>query len=85
MGRRVEETMLSAAVARARALGAAVVEAKYLPTPKNKPCLGFFQGSGFAPDEATGTFRWRADQPYPLPASIRASGLDLGGEEERHA
>ncbi len=86
MGRRVEEAMLAAAVHRARALGAQLVRAVYLPTPKNKPCLGFFKGSGFTHDEATGVFTWPIDRAYPLPASIEALGLTLRGDQEvRHA
>jgi FkbH-like protein len=84
MGRRVEETMLCAAAARGRALGAQIVEAAYLPTAKNKPCLGFFQRSGFACEEPEPIFRWSAREAYPLPASIEALGLDLGGEKEGH-
>ena len=84
MGRRVEETLLCAAVSRAKALGAQVVEAKFLPTPKNKPCFGFFKGSGFEHDEPNSIFRRRVADGYPLPAAIEAAGLDLGkGQEVR--
>jgi FkbH-like protein len=86
MGRRVEETMLCAAVSRARSLGARVVLAAYLPTPKNKPCLGLFQGSGFTLDEASKVFSWPTERAYPVAASIEALGLDLRGDQEvRHA
>jgi FkbH-like protein len=78
MGRRVEETMLCAAVQRARQLGANKVEAKYLPTAKNKPCLGFFKASGFDFDEPSQTFTWPVERPYPLPRSIQVTGIDLG-------
>ncbi len=84
MGRRVEETLLCAAVHRAKALGATLVEAKFLPTPKNKPCFGFFKGSGFEHDEPTQIFRRRVSDGYPLPAAIEAAGLELGvGQEVR--
>jgi FkbH-like protein len=82
MGRRVEETLLCAAVHRARALGAQVVEAKFLPTAKNKPCLGFFKGSGFDHDQPTQVFRRRVSEGYPLPAAIEAAGLPLGAGQE---
>jgi len=65
MGRRVEETMLHVAVAHAQRLRLSSVEAHYLPTPKNKPCLSFWQRSGFrAQDER---FVWDLEQSYPLP------------------
>ncbi|MFO0590951.1 MAG: HAD-IIIC family phosphatase [Polyangiaceae bacterium] len=82
MGRRVEETLLAAAVSRAKALGAQMVEAKFLPTPKNKPCFGFFKGSGFEHDEPNSIFRKRVSEGYPLPAVIEAVGLDLGAGKE---
>jgi len=85
MGRRVEDAMVCAAVHRARALGAKTVVATHLPTPKNKPCLGFLRGAGLDQDDSTGVFRWRAERAYPLPASIEALGLDLrADQEQRH-
>ncbi len=47
MGRKVEETLAHLAVARARAWGAARVEARHLATAKNRPCLEFWTRSGF--------------------------------------
>jgi FkbH-like protein len=47
MGRKVEETMLHLVSVRARAAGAVRLRATYLPTPKNQPCLRFFQTNGF--------------------------------------
>jgi FkbH-like protein len=75
MGRRVEETMLWLAVERARALGKSSVFARYLPTAKNKPCLTFFKGSGFALDEATMVFRRQVKDGFALPAGVDVSGL----------
>lgn len=46
MGRRVEEVMLYTVIEYARSLGLKQVCARYLATPKNKPCLSFFQNSG---------------------------------------
>lgn len=43
-GRQVEDRMLAEAIDYARKHGASSIKAKYLPTPKNKPCLDFFAG-----------------------------------------
>jgi FkbH-like protein len=69
MGRRVEETMVHLAVEMARDAGAARVEARHLPTAKNKPCLDFWKRSGFEvlPE---GVFGWDASKPYALPKSV---------------
>lgn len=69
MGRRVEETMAHLAVEIARAGGATRVIAELVPTAKNKPCLGFFEGSGFERQGET-TFTWEAETAYPLPSVI---------------
>jgi FkbH-like protein len=69
MGRRVEEAMVHLAVETARAAGATSLEARLLPTRKNKPCLDFWRRSGLAapgPEQ----FRWEAPLPYPLPSCI---------------
>lgn len=47
LGRRVEEGMLEALVARARAAGKSVVRARYLPTAKNGMVSDFFDKLGF--------------------------------------
>jgi FkbH-like protein len=82
MGRRVEETLLSAAVARAKALGARTLVAPYEKTPKNKPCFELFSASGLPFDPETQIFRTEVSAGYPLPAAIEAVGLDLGAAEE---
>lgn len=69
MGRRVEETMVHLAVETARAAGATSLEARLLPTKKNKPCLDFWKRSGLESPEPE-RFRWVAPAPYPLPAAI---------------
>ena len=43
LGRKIEETMLFTAIHYAQAQGAKDVYARYIPTPKNKPCLDFFK------------------------------------------
>ena len=71
MGRKVEETMLFVAVAHAARHQAGDLIAEYLPTPKNKPCLTFFQGSGMIHDDRTNTFRWPAGRAYTRPSAVR--------------
>lgn len=70
MGRKVEEAMVHLAVETAREAGAKEVEARLLPTKKNKPCLEFWQRSGLAAAGET-EFRWDASAPYPLPTCIQ--------------
>jgi len=68
MGRRVEETMVHMAVTAARGKASKLV-ATHLPTAKNKPCLTFWKGSGFAnADDAV--FSWDLAQDYALPSTI---------------
>jgi FkbH-like protein len=68
MGRKVEETMVHLAIESARALGASTLEARLLPTKKNKPCLDFWKRSGLEAPEAE-LFRW-SGTAYPLPSCI---------------
>jgi predicted enzyme involved in methoxymalonyl-ACP biosynthesis len=68
MGRKVEETMVHLAIESARALGATTLEARLLPTKKNKPCLDFWKRSGLEAPEAE-LFRW-SGAAYPLPSCI---------------
>jgi predicted enzyme involved in methoxymalonyl-ACP biosynthesis len=70
MGRKVEHTMVHLAVARAREAGLTSVEARYVQTPKNKPCFEFWQASGFRPTE-DGRFVWSTEREYPLPGEIQ--------------
>lgn len=70
MGRMVEETMLSIAVAHARSLRLERVVARYLPTERNGPCLQFFVRSGFR-REGADLFVWPAGEEYPAPACVQ--------------
>ena len=45
------------------------VDAHYLPTAKNKPCLEFWQASGFRREE-DGRFEWNTEVEYVLPEEI---------------
>ncbi len=69
MGRKIEETMVSLAVNFARERGASEVLAVYRPTLKNRPCLEFWQRSGFSCEEDQ-VFRWSTAHPYPFPEQV---------------
>ncbi|HEY1958249.1 MAG TPA: HAD-IIIC family phosphatase [Polyangiaceae bacterium] len=69
MGRRVEETLVWFATERAKARGATRLEAHYVATPKNKPCLGFFAGLAELAREGD-VFTWDATKPFPQPRGI---------------
>ena len=70
MGRKVEETLLHMAVTAAFGAGASVIEAHYLKTAKNKPCLSVFKSSGFAASDDD-VFRWNDSSSYLLPDVIQ--------------
>lgn len=78
MGRRVEEIMASWLVDLARQAGAGRVVATYLPTAKNKPCLEFWQRSGFRPAEGH-VFYWETAADFAKPACIRLTVANLPG------
>ncbi len=69
MGRKVEEAMVHIAVSAAKSRGQVRVEAKYLATPKNKPCLEFWKRSGFEQVQDC-TFCWPTSQTYQCPSVI---------------
>jgi FkbH-like protein len=69
MGRKVEETMLHHAWARAQALGASQLSAQFLPTERNGPCLQLWKSSGFT-EHDTLQFSWSVDAEYARPASV---------------
>lgn len=77
MGRKVEETMLWIVTDYARSRGLDRVQARYIPTSKNKPCLEFWQASGFAQetqDERVTLFSWNLHDPYHRPDSVTVEG-----------
>jgi FkbH-like protein len=71
MGRNVEHAMVAFAVQYCTSLGLKELRAKYLPTPKNKPCLKFWMSSGFLFDETENRFSWRLNEPYSFPVGIK--------------
>jgi FkbH-like protein len=70
MGREVEKAMAHLAVEAARGAGKARVTARYLQTERNRPCLEFWQSSGFE-EAAPSLFAWDAAGAYPLPEAVR--------------
>ena len=82
MGRKIEETMLYAAINFAHSKDLNEVYAKYIQTPKNKPCLEFWKNSGWLYNEVENTFHWQASRNYPLPEQIELSGFCI---EESHS
>jgi len=70
MGRQVEETMLAVAVEYSRRAGRERLQARYIPTAKNKPCHEFWMKSGFNHDDAGRVFSWDAAREFPRPASV---------------
>ena len=75
MGRKVEETMLHKAIAYAQSRGMDEVYAKYISTPKNKPCFEFWRNSGCSYTQANNTFHWPASRAYPPPKQIKLSAF----------
>ncbi len=70
-GRKVEDAMAHRLIEAAKEAGAKMIQAHYLPTEKNKPCLEFFIGrSGFV-SEANHVFVWDTRQDYPAPYGIK--------------
>jgi len=69
MGRKVEETMLYTVFGYAGSIGLEKIIARYLPTPKNNPCLKFFKVSGL---KASGgdLFSWEVKNSFQLPRHI---------------
>jgi predicted enzyme involved in methoxymalonyl-ACP biosynthesis len=68
MGRKVEETMVHLAVARAGLRGARKVDARLLPTAKNQPCAEFWKRSGFS-EVSQNLFSWSGGE-YALPEAV---------------
>ena len=71
MGRRIEEAMLAVAAERA---GAAELAARYVATPRNKPCLDFFTGLAPRFRREGDLFIKRAEQAFGFPAHIELVG-----------
>jgi len=70
IGRKVEETMLFTAIQYSKRLGLKNIEALYIPTPKNNPCLEFWKKSGFQVSENGRSFTWDLEKEYELPHQV---------------
>ncbi len=71
IGRKVEEMILSFVANTTMAFGVKHLRAKYVPTPKNKVCLAFWQErSGFEVDASGESFTLRLESPLPTPNGI---------------
>jgi predicted enzyme involved in methoxymalonyl-ACP biosynthesis len=68
MGRGIEEAMLFTAIAHTQP--AAELHARYLPTARNAPCLGFFRGLAPRFRQEGDLFVRDAGLPFPLPGHI---------------
>jgi FkbH-like protein len=71
MGRKVEESMVHIVSSWANARGANGMRAKYYATPKNQPCLRFFEGLALLESSAENAFRLKDTKAFPQPAGIR--------------
>jgi FkbH-like protein len=77
MGRGVEETMLFALAAVGAGSGAGEMTAQYIETPRNKPCLRFFESCRARRDEQSpGLFRLDLKEPLRLPEFVNLIGLE---------
>lgn len=72
MGRNVERVMVACAAQYAAASGVQELQAEYLPTAKNKPCLAFWTSSGFTQQD--NRFLWPLTKHYEFPAGIEIFG-----------
>jgi FkbH-like protein len=70
MGRMVEETMIYTVAQFAKESGLDELRAVYIATPKNKPCLEFFQRSGFDFHKSTQSYSWKLKKEYTMPDYI---------------
>ena len=74
LGRKIEEVMIYTAIMYARSKTLNKVYAKYLATPKNKPCLEFWKKTGFKHYESDDHFEWAVENDFIFPKSIQVQG-----------
>lgn len=70
MGRGIEETMLAWAVETARLNGIAKLIARLIPTPRNRPCLEYFQRKSHWKSVDEFVFAWETKEPFPYPRHV---------------
>lgn len=81
MGRNVERAMVAFAARHCARMNAKDLQAVFIPTAKNKPCLSFWQSSGFSCDESSKVFRWSLDSVYDFPAGVEMISKEAGEEQ----
>ena len=69
-GRKVEYAMMHTVAEYAAGLQLEELRAKYIPTPKNKPCLDFMKASGLTANKEEDLFTWKMDKTYPAPEEV---------------
>jgi FkbH-like protein len=69
MGRKVEETMLNFIISKAEFFKVSNVQAEFLPTSKNKPCLDFFRKQKF--NESNYVFEIKISNKLQIPSGIK--------------
>lgn len=69
-GRKIEETMLATAIYHAKSLGVEEVYARYIATPKNKPCLDYFKSLTSRFQQQGEYFVLNSEEPFPVPEHI---------------
>ena len=72
-GRGIEHVMANTAVSYARQRGAEIVEARLLPTKKNRPCEQFLQSSDFEKVNGEDAYHWRCNNKYLVPDYIQVT------------
>lgn len=81
MGRNVEHAMVAFAAQYCSSLGLRELNANYSPTAKNKPCLNFWNSSGFSYGAVENKYTWQLGKIYPFPPGIKVRGLcEMGGD-----
>ena len=75
MGRKVEDVILATMTEFAKSRGAQKLMVHYLPTPKNMPCLRFWQATGLE-EESENTFVWHLNEAFPRPGGIELLGFE---------
>ncbi len=67
-GRKIEDVLFSVAGKNAGDAGAKEVNAEYLETKKNRPCLRFLENSGL--ERLNNIFSWNLSKEFPVPGYI---------------
>lgn len=73
--RKIEEVMLHVVTSFACAQQINKVEAYFVATKKNAPCLKFLEGSGSTVESNAELFVWENEKPYALPEGLNVSGI----------